>query len=144
MPARLLEIERHCLTRAPRLSSDSGSVGLVAFARVIYGESATHEIAQLGALLPARASDGTVDPLAWFFPTLSMREVGGEAWAAWSQALLSTLLTSFQSAGVGSCRVTAAAVHHASGHGGDVFATSLALIDLQAAYRYLPVDRGAH
>ncbi len=145
VPERLLEGARQRLARTAPQADDCGALGLAAFAREVYGQrstaGATREIAELGRMLPARASDGTVDPLAWFFATLAMREVGGEAWATWSQSLQAALLPAFQYVPVGSCRVPGSAARHASGRGGDVFATSLAIIDLQAAYRYLPVDR---
>lgn len=143
VPQRRLEEARLTLARSLPDNDDVGRIGLAAFARFAYGQRAAASTPQLvhGLLdrLPARASDGTTDPLGWFFATLALREAGGAAWDAWSHALVETLTGACQPAGPGLCRLPANACRHADAQDGDLFATSLALLDLQAAYRYLPV-----
>jgi len=143
VPERALIQGRRSLARSlPQQENDYGRIGLAAFARLIYGmreqPSTTREIHLLSAMNPAM-HDGQSDPLGWFFPTLAMREAGGSEWEHWSTALQNTLLPQFQSVGAGQARVQASQVHYADPHGSDVFATSLAVLDLQVPYRYVPL-----
>jgi len=141
-PRSLIQARRSLARSLPQQENDYGRIGLAAFARMIYGmreqPSTAREIHLLTTLLPAM-HDGQSDPLGWFFPTLAMREAGGGAWERWSAALQNTLLPQFQSVGPGLARVHASQVHYADAHGGDVFATSLAVLDLQVPYRYVPL-----
>jgi hypothetical protein len=145
VPARLLEQSRRNLARSvPAQDGDAGRIGLAAFARLIYGfrgqASTSRQLDQLATLAPGRNAAGQTDPLGWFFATLALREAGGPAWDHWSATLQSTLVPAFEPVEGGGMRVPASAVRYANGQGGDVFATSLALLNLQAAYRYLPLN----
>ncbi len=138
VPNRLLRQVRRSLAQSlPTVDDDAGRVGLAAFARCIYGlganDSTITQIAQLRHLLPGSTS-GRADPLGWFFATCAMREAGETEWQQWSHALEAQLIPLFEADG------HVAAHHIRYGEtGGDIFATSLALLNLQAPYRYLPL-----
>lgn len=123
-----------------------GRVGLAAYGRLIHGQGGSESVARLVETItgrpPAVGADGRLDPFAWTFPTLALREVGGEAWEVWASALQAALCPAFVDDGEG-CKVPAERVHLATLAGGDVFATALCVLNLQAAYRYLPVAGGA-
>jgi hypothetical protein len=138
VPSRLLQQARRSLARSlPNVDDDAGRVGLAAFARSIYGlgsnDSTATQISQLRHLLPGSTS-GRADPLGWFFATCAMREASTDDWQLWSTALEAQLIP-----------LCAADGHVSANHirygetGGDVFATSLVVLNLQAAYRYLPL-----
>jgi hypothetical protein len=138
VPGRLLQQARRSLARTlPMQDADAGRVGLAAFARYIYGlggnSSTRMQVAQLGNLRPS-ATTGRPDPLGWFFATLALREADGSDWQHWSAALEGQLIPLVQTDG----HVDAGAVRYGE-TGGDVFATSLVVLNLQAAYRYLPL-----
>jgi hypothetical protein len=143
VPGRLLTRARQDIGRSLPSQDDVGRLGLAAFARLIYGHrdnsSTTQQLGRLGTLLPAVDGAGRVDPLGWFFATLAMREAGGRDWERWAEALQGRLLPLFTMA-AGQAHVEAGKVRYAEA-GGEVFATSLALINLQAPYRYLPLAR---
>lgn len=138
VPGRLLQQARRSLARSlPTQDSDAGRVGLAAFARYIYGlagnSSTKLQVGQLGAMLPG-ATAGRPDPLGWFFATLALREADGSDWTKWAGALEGQLIPLMQTDG----HVSADAIRYGE-TGGDVFATSLVVLNLQAPYRYLPL-----
>lgn len=137
VPPRLLEHSRNTLGRQlPAGDQDPGRLGLAAFARLVLGyrqnPSTTTLIEALDAHRPTTEAN---DALGWFFATLALREVGGPAWDSWNAALQTSLVGSFTDAGPGQARVPMGAVRHAPD---ELFATAIAVLDLQAAYRYLP------
>nr|MBA3687209.1 hypothetical protein [Planctomycetota bacterium] len=145
VPGRAYEIARQGLAlRLPEIDADAGALGLAAFGRYVSGcggnESTRSQVAQLARMLPEVDAAGRVDPLGWFFATLAMREAGGAPWTAWSTALRERLLPVFVLSD-GRAHVPAERVRFAASAGGDVFATSVAIIDLQAPYRYIPLAR---
>ena len=138
VPGRLLHQARRSLARAlPTHDTDAGRVGLAAFARYIYGLGANSstrlQVNQLGNLLPGTGT-GRPDPLGWFFATLALREADGSDWQKWSDALESRLIPLVQADG----HVDAGAIRYGE-TAGDVFATSLVVMNLQVPYRYLPL-----
>lgn len=116
---------------------DVGRLGLVTFARVTLGyrdNPATTSLADaLVAVAPTAERSAPVDASDWLFATLALREVGGTAWDTWIATLQSHVIPLFSDAGPGLASVTASA--------DPVQATAAAVLDLQAAYRYLPLDR---
>lgn len=138
VPGRLLQQARRSIARTlPAHDADAGRVGLAAFARYIYGLGANSstrlQVNQLGHLLPGTGS-GRPDPLGWFFATLALREADGSDWQQWSGALEGQLVPLVQADG----HVDAGAIRYGE-TGGDVFATSLVVLNLQVPYRYLPL-----
>lgn len=138
VPGRLLQQARRSLARSlPTQDADAGRVGLAAFARYIYGlggnSSTRLQVGQLGTMLPGSAA-GRPDPLGWFFATLALREADGGDWQQWAGALEGQLVPLVQDDG----HVGADAIRYGE-TGGDVFATSLVVLNLQAPYRYLPL-----
>jgi hypothetical protein len=131
----------------PAAHADPGRRGLAAFARITEGArasvSAAEQIRALGAMPPDLDSERRIDLATWFFPTLALREVGGEPWYRWNDHLHGALLRSF-SYGDGQAHIPAERVAQASAFGSraEEFATALAILQLQAAYRYLPVAVG--
>jgi hypothetical protein len=138
VPGRLLQQARRSLARSlPTQDADAGRVGLAAFARYIYGlggnSSTRLQVGQLGNMLPGSTA-GRPDPLGWFFATLALREADGSDWQKWAGALEGQLVPLVQADG----HVTADTIRYGE-TGGDVFATSLVVLNLQAPYRYLPL-----
>jgi len=143
VPSRLLIQARRTLARSiPQQEDDTGRLGLAAFSRMIYGfreqPSTIREVRLLNDLTPS-IHEGKSDPLGWFFATLAMREAGGAAWTRWSTALQASLVPQFQKSENALAHIPSSQVHYAGLQGGDIFATSLALLNLQVAYRYLPL-----
>ena len=146
VPGRVLETSRRNLGRAlPNDDADAGRLGLAAFARFISGRGANPSAARLlqalGAAhrLPRPDFAARVDPLGWYFAVLAVRHQGGPAWQTWARELQASLLPCFVE-GEGKAWVPAAKVRFAdAAPDGDVFATAVALLDLQVPYRYLPV-----
>ena len=143
VPSRLLIQARRTLARSiPQQEDDTGRLGLAAFSRMIYGfreqPSTIREVRLLNDLTPS-IHEGKSDPLGWFFATLAMREAGGAAWTRWSTALQVSLVPQFQKSENALAHIPSSQVHYAGLQGGDIFATSLALLNLQVAYRYLPL-----
>ncbi len=137
VPERLLSQARRSLAIAlPKQDADAGRVGLAAFAQYIYGlgsNNSTHQqISLLNTLLPTTA--GRADPLGWFFATLAMREADGADWQRWSSGLEAQLIPLVQADG----HVASNSIRYGE-TGGDVFATSLVMLNLQVPYRYLPL-----
>jgi hypothetical protein len=130
----------------PSQEDDAGRLGLAAFARLTRGfrdrDSTAHLLGLLGGLEPKPNATGQVNPLGWFFATLALRDAGGPTWDAWAKAMQAQLIPAFTPVDAqGLSHVPAAKVHYASPDAsGDVFATSLSLLNLQVAYRYLPVQ----
>jgi hypothetical protein len=142
VPGRLLQHARQHIARAlPGQDSDAGRLGLAAFARFIYGRgelgSTLNQIDRLDALAPTVTSEHA-DPLGWFFATLALREAGGKHWQQWSTALQGALSPLVTSGGAQAGRVDPALIRFGE-TGGEVFATSLVVLNLQAPYRYLPL-----
>jgi hypothetical protein len=142
VPGRLLQQSRSNIGRSlPAQEDDPGRLGVAAFARFILGHrdnpSTTHQVERLSELLPASDHSGRTDPLGWFFATLAMREAGGTAWDHWSSALRHSLLPLLvHQEGATMAHVDAGKIRYGES-AGDIFATSVTLLDLQAPYRYL-------
>ena len=130
--------------------SHGDRTGLAAFIAGIDGRRAGGLDPLLNAFVgrpPAVDGNGRIDPLGWFFITLAMRDAGGPRWLAWSGRLQTALAQAFTLDG-GNSHASGAHVPGAKvvwgdldPKAGDVFATSLSLLNLQAAYRYLPLAR---
>ncbi len=145
VPGRLLQQARRSLARSlPTIDDDAGRVGLAAFARSIYGlggnDSTALQIKQLRNLVPGTTTttNGRADPLGWFFATLAMREASDADWQHWSTALESQLVPLIGNTNDTLGRVSAQHIRYGE-TGGDIFATSLVVLNLQAPYRYLPL-----
>lgn len=138
VPGRLLSQARRALAvTLPTPDADAGRLGLAAFTQYMYGlgsnKNTRQHITQLGARLPTTAV-GRTDPLGWFFATLAMREADGADWQRWSSALEAQLIPLVQEDG----HVASSSIRYGE-TGGDVFATSLVMLNLQVPYRYLPL-----
>ncbi len=145
VPGRLLQQSRRSIGRSlPVQENDPGRLGVAAFARFILGHrdnpSTIHQVERLGELLPVPDPSGRVDPLAWFFATLAMREAGGASWERWALTLQHSLLPLLVGDADGTAHVEAGRIRYGESAGA-VFATSVTLLDLQAPYRYLPLAR---
>ncbi len=146
VPPALRSAVQHRLARSlPRASGDVGQQGLAAFARQVNGvhrsRSTAAQLARIATSLPRADELQRCDPLAWFFASLAMRELGGEEWAAWSESLQRSLLVCFRYSADGQAWLPGERVPYAAalGPAADVYATALAVLDLQVAYRYLPL-----
>ena len=81
--------------------------------------------------------DGSIDYCYWYFGTLALREIGGDAWAKWRRALLAAVLPNQRSDGE-SCDLLGSwdPVDAWGGEGGRVYATALLALALEAPFRY--------
>ena len=123
--------------------ADMGHLGLMALTRYLYGyrdsKRLREQLDRMAADLPQLDQSERCDPLQWFFPSLAVREAGGEDWKRWNTAMQRSLLPCFhynnvtQQAWVPHQRVRYA--------DNDVLATSLVLLNLQADHRYIPLAR---
>ena len=144
VPGRLLQQSRSNIGRSlPAQDDDPGRLGVAAFTRFILGHrdnaSTLHQVERLDELLPTTDHAGRTDPLGWFFATLAMREAGGKHWEHWSTALQRCLLPLLiHEEGRTTSHVDARRIRYGES-GGDIFATSVTLLDLQVPYRYLPM-----
>jgi hypothetical protein len=83
-----------------------------------------------------RPSPDQVNLYYWYYGTLALRNVGGDAWEQWNSRLKATLVSLQQTSGsdAGSWRPNGLW----GGYGGRVYSTAMAALNLQAYYRYLP------
>ena len=124
---------------------------------VAAGDAATRVVAQqlaegvhaaMGGVTPLLAqrpepdATGRLDLLGWQMSTFAVREVGGLLWLQWADDLQRAILPVFRHSPDGLAWMPAETVRHAeiTGPASEVFATSLALLTLQAPYRYLPLS----
>lgn len=103
--------------------------------------AAMGDVPALLADRPVPDDAGRLDLLAWQMPTFAVRELGGLLWLQWAEDLQRSLLPAFRHSPDGEAWMPGELVRHAeiTGPAADVFATSLALLTLQAPYRYLPL-----
>ena len=122
---------------------DVGHQGLMALSGFLYGYRNTkrlHEqLTMMAKALPSLDEHKRSDPLRWFFPSLAVREAGGESWNQWNRSLQQALLPCFEYNNVDKYAwVSHRNVRFAEN---DVFATGLVLLNLQTAHRYIPLAR---
>ena len=77
----------------------------------------------------------------WYYATLAMNEVGGDAWTRWNTSLKRALLPRQRRGGplAGSWDATT----RWGAHGGRVYSTALAALSLEVYYRYSPLRTAA-
>ncbi len=73
----------------------------------------------------------------WYYGTIAMFQVGGEAWQRWNQALRQTLVTMQRRDQPWEGSWDPVCVW--GGYGGRVYTTALAILCLETYYRYLPL-----
>ena len=146
VPAALLERSRSAVNSlSDPAEANPSRLGTALFARATLGyrdNPATMTLSDsLAALAPSAAmtADTPVptETHSWLFATLALREMGGPAWDAWIAGLQSRLLPSFIDAGPGMAYVAA----NPARPGDAVLTTANVILDLQVAYRYLPLSR---
>ena len=72
----------------------------------------------------------------WYYGTLAMRHVGGDAWERWNHRLKSTLVSLQETSGKNAGSWEPNGVW--GGYGGRVYSTAMAALNLEVYYRYLP------
>ena len=124
-------------------AADMGHTGLMALTRYLYGyrdsKRLREQLDRMVETLPQLDQHQRCDPLQWFFPTLAIREAGGEEWKQWNTAMQRALLPCFHYNNISQqAWVPHQRVRYADN---DVLATSLVLLNLQADHRYIPLAR---
>ena len=76
----------------------------------------------------------------WYFGTLAMFQVGGEAWEEWRKALAEAIL--LQQLKDGDKRGSWSPVGPWGDEGGRVYATALMTMALETPYRYPKLNKG--
>ena len=146
VPPTLRERSRQILlTPADANEPELARLGLATFARAILGYRDNPATAALSEALAARTPTATspLEPQGWLFATLALREMGGAAWDTWMAGLQSRVLPTFVDAGPGLAFVAGSNVN-----GNDdplqedtIWTTAATVLELQTAYRYLPLGR---
>lgn len=130
-------VHRTLATPMPAAHAPVGRQGLASFARLIAGRGETGDSRQLLDRLSQRLQHPeTVDPIAWWLPTLALREGGGQAWLDWADQLQRSLVLAMEG---GEHGLHLPADRARNCHDSDLIATAAAVLNLQAAYRYLPL-----
>ena len=146
-PARPAELA----DRFPAAASESmTAVGILA--RVFLGENPKkqREI-QLGtklcAALPPRwdAASGGIDMYYWYYATLAMFQVGGDAWKAWDAAMKPAMVDSQRlDGGYGQYKGSWDPIDAWGSDGGRVYSTAVMAMCLEVYYRYDRVFTGGN
>ncbi len=85
----------------------------------------------------APPSTGPMNLYYWYYGSLALYQVGGHHWETWNEALKKRLLPRQRSQGALAGSWDPDCVW--GGHGGRVYATSMAALCLEVYYRYLPL-----
>ena len=146
LPAGLrASVQRNVARPLPSDMADPARLGVAAYARQINGAghalSTAQQLNTLMTHLPSPAEDGRLDLMAWYFPTLALREARDRRWVAWNQALEVTLQRSLHPVKTGGAYIAGDAMRYGGqfSGAGDLTATAFAMMALQAPYRYLPM-----
>ncbi len=139
VPPTLLERSRQTLLAPTDANEpDLARLGLTTFARATLGYRDNPATTTLSDALAGRVPTMTspAEHQGWLFATLALREMGGPAWDTWIAGLQSRVLPSFVDAGPGMAYVGLDPLQSDA-----VLATATAVLELQVAYRYLPLSR---
>ncbi|TVR16653.1 MAG: hypothetical protein EA401_01095 [Planctomycetota bacterium] len=145
VPSRVRSgLESGVARAVPPADADVGRLGLAAFVRQVRGAGnalSTAELLQAIAADPPRIDAQRLDLMAWYFPTLAMRETRDRRWQSWNEHLESALFARVQYSDDGSVWMPAAAMRYSEpfAAAGDTVATAMTMLLLQAPYRYLPL-----
>jgi hypothetical protein len=138
-PARPQEM----VDRFPAEKSES-MTAVAILTRVFLGEDPrTSEMIQKGVELLRRLpptwnpADGSIDMYYWYYGTLAMFQVGGDAWRQWSRALGQAVHTSQRTDG-DPCQYQGSwdPIDPWGPDGGRVYSTALMCLCLEVTYRY--------
>ncbi|TVR42832.1 MAG: hypothetical protein EA402_10925, partial [Planctomycetota bacterium] len=138
-------LEQGIARQLPPNAADPGRLGLAAFARQIRGAghamSTGNQLSRLMQQIPGSDADERLDVMAWYFPTLALRETRDRRWRRWNDGLEKTLITAMHSGSNGEVWLPGSRVRYAQSFGpaADLMATAMAVLNLQASYRYLPL-----
>jgi hypothetical protein len=92
----------------------------------------------MSALLPTwNASDGSIDMYYWYYATLAMFQVGGDAWKRWNEAMVPSIVANQRTDG-DYClyRGSFDPIDPWGPDGGRVYSTALLAMCLEVYYRY--------
>ena len=111
-----------------------------AFCRILLGQHFTdaqrEEITgYLLKNLPGKTPD---DYYYWYYASLALRQLQGEAWAAWNPHMRDTLVKLQQKAGALDGSWDFDKTRHGN-RAGRVYSTAIATLTLEVYYRYLPM-----
>jgi hypothetical protein len=111
------------------------------FSRMLLGENIDAERRrEVGRYLNEHpAGQGRPDYYRWYYTSLSLIQLGGQAWDQWNGTLRDHLIDTQQSDGP--LRGSWPANSRWALRGGRIYATALATLTLQVYYRYLPMYR---
>lgn len=146
VPGPLLQQERFHLLGGDDIDHPTadGHAGVSAFAHFIFGHRSASGTSvwtrRLTERTPDAPADGKLDLVGGLFTALALREAGGPAWTAWGTTMGEILSSQFVGEpGLRHLPATRVDDHGMAGDG-VVFATALAVLNLQTPYRYLPVE----
>ena len=109
------------------------------FARLIAGRGTLPSTEELLATITQQTSAVATDipdPLNWWVLTLALREAGGKTWLNWSERYQRSIIINMEQQNGHSFLPGNRTQHCADDN---IIATAAAILNLQAAYRYLPL-----
>jgi hypothetical protein len=107
------------------------------FLELDLNDEATGEAIQF--LLQETPQSGEMNLYYWYYATLAVFQIGGEAWEVWNAALQQRLLASQETGGSLAGSWPTDTVW--GGYGGRVYTTAMAALCLEVYYRHLPIYR---
>ncbi len=141
IPERTLLKARRQIAQPLGDEQDPARLGSAAMIRIVLGMRELDSTRIALDRLVAGGAATTADPLAWFMPTLALREDGGERWTWWRAHRLQPVLDAMVETSRSTSMVPAHRVRWASEAGGDIAATAWSVLVLQAPYRTIPLRR---
>ena len=88
-------------------------------------------------LLEETPQGGPINLYYWYYATLALFQLQGDAWEAWNAALQTRLLAAQETSGTQAGSWPTDTVW--GGYGGRVYSTAMAALCLEVYYRYLPL-----
>ena len=123
----------------PHFQASRSMTAEAMYCRQLINDQVSPQAAQEAAIyllgeLPGR---GEMNLYYWYYGTLCLYYQQGEAWERWNAALKETLLKTQIREGEGTGSWNATTVW--GGYGGRVYCTSMAAMNLEVYYRFLPI-----
>jgi len=110
------------------------------FLRLRLNQSATEEA--VAFLMQETPQSGSMNLYYWYYATVALFQVRGNAWKTWNESLQQRLMATQETTGPLAGSWAPNTVWGA--YGGRVYSTAMAALCLEVYYRYLPMYAGTH
>ena len=110
------------------------------FCRQLLGAPVSRDMAREASqfLLGELPGERRANLYYWYYATLALYQLDGDAWARWNDSLKPVLIGSQRTRGAAAGSWDPDTVW--GGYGGRVYTTALATLSLEVYYRYLPLQ----